>query len=190
MRNFEKRMASPCLILHYIGDLLGAFISTMTRPDIPRAVQIVIQFVSDPHKSHLTMVHHILCYTLGTLDRGLFYPSTFSLFPSAYADADWASCADTRRSSIGRCIFLRASLIFWISKKQTTVSKSFAEAECRLSFANSEGFWLRWLIWEIGVCLIGRTSLYANNIGAIQIATSPVFHERTKHIKVDCHFIR
>lgn len=132
MRNFESRMASLCLILHYIGDLLGACISAMTRPDIPHAVQIVIQFVNDPHKSHLTTVHHILCHTLGTLDWGLFYPSTSSLSLSAYLDADWASCPDTRRSSIGRCIFLRTSLIFWMSKKQTTVSKSFAEVEYRL----------------------------------------------------------
>lgn len=34
------------------------------------------------------------------------------------------------------------------------------------------------------------TLLHADNISAIQIAIKPVFHEHTKHIKVDCHFIR
>ena len=42
---------------------------------------------------------------------------------------------------------------------------------------------------ELGFPQTEPTSLYADNTSAIQIVVNPVFHERTKHIEVDCHSI-
>lgn len=59
-----------------------------------------------------------------------------------------------------------------------------------MSAACSEIIWLRGLLKELGFSQDKPTPLHADNTSAIQIAANPVFHERTKHIEVDCHFIR
>lgn len=46
------------------------------------------------------------------------------------------------------------------------------------------------LLVELGIPQISHTPLHADNTSVIQIATNPAFHERTKYIEVDCHFIR
>jgi hypothetical protein len=42
----------------------------------------------------------------------------------------------------------------------------------------------------MGVPLSEPTPMYCDNKSAIQIAHNSVFHERTKHIEIDCHFTR
>lgn len=88
-------------------------------------------------------------------------------------------------------MFLSTCPISWeCKKKKKTVPKSFAKAEYRsLSSARSEAIWLRHLQDEFGVFLTGSTPFYADNISAIKIATNPIFHEQTKYIEVDYHFI-
>lgn len=42
----------------------------------------------------------------------------------------------------------------------------------------------------MGISHSGPTSISCDNRSAIQIAHNSIFHERTKHIEIDCHFIR
>jgi hypothetical protein len=57
-------------------------------------------------------------------------------------------------------------------------------------FACSKIVWLQGLLGELSVPQLTSTPLHANNTSAIQIVANPLFHERTKHIEVDCHSIR
>jgi hypothetical protein len=50
--------------------------------------------------------------------------------------------------------------------------------------------WLRTVLQEFGLLTHGPPPLYCDNQAAIHITSNPVFHERTKHIEVDCHFVR
>ncbi|XP_010527203.1 PREDICTED: uncharacterized protein LOC104804587 [Tarenaya hassleriana] len=54
----------------------------------------------------------------------------------------------------------------------------------------SEIIWLKTLLGELGRDSTSPITLHCDNQAAIHIATNPVFHERTKHIEVDYHFVR
>ncbi|KAL0402248.1 UNVERIFIED_CONTAM: Retrovirus-related Pol polyprotein from transposon RE2 [Sesamum latifolium] len=88
-----------------------------TRPDISFAVQQLSQFLQHPRSTHWDAAMNVLRYLKGSPSLGLFFPSTSSLQLSAYSDASWASCHDSRRSVTGYCIFLGTFLVSWKTKK-------------------------------------------------------------------------
>ncbi|KAL0559351.1 hypothetical protein IC582_003960 [Cucumis melo] len=117
-------------------------------------------------------------------------PHDTALF-TRHTPQDWAGDPTDRRSTTGYCFYLGDSLISRRSKKQSVVSRSSTESEYRaLVDATAELLWLRWLLADMGVPQQGPTLLHCDNRSVIQIAHNDVFHERTKHIENDCHFIR
>ena len=50
--------------------------------------------------------------------------------------------------------------------------------------------WMKTILQEIGFVSNNPMKMYCDNQAAMYIASNPVFHKWTKHIEVDCHFIR
>ena len=71
------------------------------------------------------------------------------------------------------------------------MSLSLAEAEYRaMTGACCELTWLRYLLRDLGVLHPEPALLYCDNKATLHIAANPVFHKRTRHLEMDCHYIR
>jgi len=184
----DKPLRDPTLYRHLVGSLVYL---TVTRHDISYTVHQVSQFMATPRSTHFSTVLRILRYLNGTLFHGLHFSSKSPLELHAYTNANWAGDPTDRRSTTGYCFLLDTFLISWPSKKQSVVARSSTEAEYRaLANTTSELLWLRWLLQDMGVSFPSATPVYCDNRNAIQIAHNDVFHERTKHIEIGCHFVR
>nr|KYP52079.1 Copia protein [Cajanus cajan] len=59
-----------------------------------------------------------------------------------------------------------------------------------MSTVASEITWLQQLLKKLQIGDTQGTKLIYDNEVTIYIASNPIFHERTKHIEIDCHFVR
>ncbi|GJR33124.1 hypothetical protein Tco_1109356 [Tanacetum coccineum] len=142
-------------------------------------------------RSHIKIALKVLRYLKRNPGKGVHIVRQPKASLEAFMDADWAKCLVIRKSVIGFCVKLNGSLISWKSKKQHTLSKSSAEAEYKaMASITSEVTWnlkiLRDLEWDE----VLPVNLYCDSQAAIKIAANPVFHERTKHLEINLHFVR
>ncbi|CAM9000444.1 unnamed protein product [Rhodiola kirilowii] len=177
--------------LHY-RRLVGKLIYlTITRPDLAYPVHILSQYMQKPTEEHLTATLRVLRYVKAAPAQGILFPSSSDLQLRAFCDADWAACPLTRGSITGHCVMLGHCIISWKTKKQPIVSRSSAESEYRsMTAACCELTWLARLLKDMGVPVLPEIPLHCDNKAAIHIAHNLVFHERTKHVELDCHLVR
>ena len=110
---------------------------------------------------------------------------------TGFSDADWVGSRSDRRSTSDYCTFVGSNLVTERSKKQNVVACSSAKAEYHaMAHTASEMLWVCSLFRDLGIDVPTLMQMFCDNQAAIFIANNPVFHEHTKHIKVDCHFIR
>jgi hypothetical protein len=98
-----------------------------TRPHICYAVNVLSQFMSEPRQTHWIATKHVLRYLRGTIGYVLRYASNVDLSLQGYADADWVGSTVDRKSTSSCCFTLGSAMIFWCSRKQSSVVLSTAK---------------------------------------------------------------
>jgi len=73
--------------------------------------------------------------------------------------------------------------VFFSAKTSSSEYKALANASAELT-------WIQTLLGDLGVQSSRPPVLYCDNIGATYLTSNPIYHARTKHIKIDYHFVR
>nr|GEX45397.1 copia protein [Tanacetum cinerariifolium] len=141
-------------------------------------------------KKYLEALKRVFWYLKGTINWGLWYPKDTAMALTAYADADYAGCQDTQRSTSGSAQFLGDKLVSWSSKKQKSTAISTTEAEyIVMSGCCTQILWMRSQPSDYGFAF-NKIPLYCDSRSATALCCNNVQHSRSKHIDIRYHFIR
>ncbi len=124
-------------------------------------------------------------YLNGTLDLGLiYYGNRLNEDLMGFADSDWASDPNSRRSVSGYAFMFCGAAVSWLAKKQPTIALSSTEAEYMvMTHAGKEAVFLEHLYGDVGIPISVPIFLLIDNQSAIALAENPIFHAHSKHIK-------
>lgn len=147
--------------------------------------------MKSPRQKHIAVVHKVMRYLNCTGGQCLFFSVDNNMVLRDFCDSDWGGCPTCRKSVTGYYLMLGSSLVSWQSKKQSMTYHSTTEAEYwALATTTCEVLWLHILLQDLHVSITGPTPIYCDNKAAIDIAANHVYHAQTKHIEIDCHFVR
>lgn len=59
-----------------------------------------------------------------------------------------------------------------------------------MASTNAEIVWTCFLLKDLHLEVCEPITLFCDNKAAQQLAANPCFHERSKHLEIDCHFTR
>nr|GEY69768.1 putative ribonuclease H-like domain-containing protein [Tanacetum cinerariifolium] len=127
---------------------------------------------------------------VGQTNLGLWYPKDSPFDLEAYTDSDYAGVSLDMKSTTEGCQFLRSILISWQCKKQTIVANSTTKAKY-VAASNYSGqvLWIQNQMMDYGYNFM-NTKIFIDNESTICIVKNPLFHSKTKHIKIRHHFIK
>eukprot|EP00253_Pinus_taeda_P024424 PITA_24424 len=184
----EDKDVDPTLYRQLIGSLMYL---VNTRPNICYAVNTLSQFMVEPKRVHWATTKYVLRYIQGRIEHGLLYSQGNDIRLSGFTDADWVGSSVDRKSTIGYCFNIGSGMTSWCSRKQKSMALSSVEAEyMAVSTSSCEAIWLRKLLVNLFRSRMDATRILCDNQSCIKLSENPIFHDRSKHIDIRCHFIR
>ena len=87
-------------------------------------------------------------------------------------------------------------MLFWVGFSSGVVVQPKAAVSniefsgSRVSLASCEAIWLRKMLFGLFGQLLRPSVIYCDNQSCIKLMENPVFHDRSNHIGIRCHFIR
>jgi hypothetical protein len=117
---------------------------TMIRPDIQFTVCLCACLPASPLNSHQQAVHWIFWYLKYTLEFGIWYSTSSSLYLVGFSETDFVGCGIDRKITSGTCHFLGSSIVCWSSRKQSSITQSTKVAE--YVFAASCCYQILWIV--------------------------------------------
>ena len=184
----EKREMMNIPYRSAIGSLM--YLATCTRPDLAAAVSELSKFNQNPGIAHWEGVKRVLRYLSDTVGEGLMYKRGAQVEVWGYSDSGHAGERETSRGRSGYVFLSAGAAISWRSSMMKLVTHSSCESEyVGLSEAGNEAVYLNQLQGEMN---IGRMSvlLLGDNESSLKLAMNPVFHQRSKHIRIKYHSLR
>lgn len=106
--------------------------------------------MSNPLQTHWLDMKKILWYLTGTIDFSIEFKPSSHLVVSAFFDADWDSCVDTRRATSIFIMYLGENPIIWVAHKKPTSTGSSTMAKYRcLTSIEAEVSWIQSLLTKV-----------------------------------------
>ena len=177
-----------------------------SRPEIAVHVHQCARFSINPKRSHEAAILNIGRYLLGSREKGIIYRPNKTKGLECYVDADFAGgwqladaeSADNVLSRTGYVLMYAGCPIHWVSKLQTEIALSTAEAEyIALSQSLREVIPLMSMMKELQSAFPieiqnpnFNCTVHEDNQSCISMATKQKFSPRTKHIALKYHHFR
>jgi hypothetical protein len=122
------------------------------------------------------------------LDYGIQKERIYLLLPTQMQIGQVVLMTD--EAPVEQVFYLGECLVSWLSKKQSSISLSTAEAEyIAATTCCTQVLWMKQTLTDIQVEYDEPIPIYCDNTSTISISKNPVMHSKTKHIPIKYHFL-